>query len=88
MRGITYYLGASRYPDSLPTSDYEAKVVEEITQAAGVRTVPTRDQLNQFVQRCATLDCWLVAQSLEDALGAPAWQTRLVRLSFRLASTQ
>lgn len=55
--------------------------MEEATQAAGVRNVPTRDQLNTFVNRCSSLDCWLVAESLDDALVAPAWQSRLVRLA-------
>ncbi|KJE98135.1 hypothetical protein CAOG_08149 [Capsaspora owczarzaki ATCC 30864] len=61
-------------------SVHEARLVEEITAAGGVRVAPPREALAQFIKRCSSLDCHRVAQLLGEKLDSPSWQVRLKAL--------
>eukprot|EP00013_Stygamoeba_regulata_P025065 CAMPEP_0177643482 /NCGR_PEP_ID=MMETSP0447-20121125/8177_1 /TAXON_ID=0 /ORGANISM="Stygamoeba regulata, Strain BSH-02190019" /LENGTH=732 /DNA_ID=CAMNT_0019145777 /DNA_START=75 /DNA_END=2270 /DNA_ORIENTATION=- len=60
--------------------DYEARLVDRITEPGGVRAVPTREALNTFIKKVATLDVEVVGCLLEDKLESPSWQSQLKTL--------
>lgn len=59
---------------------HEAKIVDEFCTAVGVKVAPTRQELSQFVTRCASVNAAVLAEKLDDKLDAASWQVKLKAL--------
>lgn len=57
---------------------HEANIVNNFTAKSGVKVIPTRQALQQFVNRCAKVNTDIIAELLNEKLESPAWQVRLV----------
>ena len=57
-----------------PTSsngEYETRLIDSLTPAAGVRSVPSKDELSKFAQQCESLDKLLVVKIINESKLAP-----------------
>lgn len=64
------YHGAAHVPAPVrPTSsngEYELRLIESLTPAAGVRSVPSKEELGKFATQCESLDKLLVVRLINE----------------------
>jgi hypothetical protein len=58
--------------------ELEGRIVDEITNPSGVRVLPRPDELAAFVEKCRSLDLFMISSLLDKKLAATVPATQLV----------
>lgn len=67
-------------PSTSSSGEYEARVVNELCVVGGARAAPPAKLLEEFGQKCASLDSKMVADQLRQKMEQQDWQVRLKAL--------
>jgi len=72
--------GHERQPEREPAGEYESRLVDELCAPGGARVALSQPILDEFCQKCESLDSDAVADHLLRNLAEGEWQTKLKAL--------